>query len=702
MLFYSQGMALEDSLKFLLAIFVVVYIPGQALIWLLDLKVGRLARFHLALICGITTSTVVYKLAWILHLQVLFWIWLGVAVGLFSWRLFKHPPKRKDFHFRLTYPGIAFFVIVLLVLGVLLVDNYRNGVPQADGSVRINMHYYDGFIRNAVVREVSHSVPPQMPFASGFPLSYHYGMDLFISIFYRYFHLQVLDLIHRFALTVFFLLFVGAVFLFIQELTASVKTALLGAFLAVFSSGGFAYMATYFLGIHQWGNLFFSFYLFHFIGINSILPAAAILITAFLGIHYFLKTQKIAWLWVTAILLGFVLEFKMFLFGPVVGALLLSGGLMVLFRKDYSLWKVLGGMLVFAAPLVIFALLSNAGGPEFAFRFKFVDWIRFSLQDLNWTTLQRAWGDLIHRSIFYWKSILAVFPAVFIFFVGSFGLSLLAVPSMMKEFFSFRKVSPLRMFLVVLFAGCVIYYFGVDVSLGGRPRNVTNIYVYFIGLIILCMFWAEKVLQFCQKRKKSLQIVILTLVILLSIPNSVRLLWLKTQTPQPRIYPASFLQLSDWARSQTDPETTFVHPLRLHHACYFMDRRVVLDNSAHSFLTWHLTAEQIEARQNDIRRFFEDPRLGADVLDKYRIDYVMVFNEDGYLGNLPDPRPRFSVYVDLGTKLIRKVKRSHELEKVYENRDYVVFRVHPLAEDKRTVFVLTIQDGQYLFEKFDK
>ena len=154
----------------------------------------------------------------------------------------------------------------------------------------INTHYYDGFIRNAVVRELSHSVPPQMSFASGFPIGYHYGMDLFLSIFYRHLGLGVLDLIHRFSLTWFFLLFITSMFIFVREMSSSQGAALLAAFLAVFGSGGFAYLATYLLGIYQWGNIFYSFYFFNFAGINSILPAFAVLGTGFFALSRALKT----------------------------------------------------------------------------------------------------------------------------------------------------------------------------------------------------------------------------------------------------------------------------------------------------------------------------------------------------------------------------------------------------------------------------
>ena len=622
LIFSHFGISSWDFVKFIFGLLVVVYIPGQSLCWFAKLGVKRMEMATLAVSLGLVSSTVIYKFARILGLEWIFLGWLLLSAVYFVRFKVKNPFRKNDFNFRITSTGVVLVLILISVTLALAVDNYRNGIKQSNGSVIVNMHYYDGFIRNAVVREVSHTVPPQMPFAAGFPLSYHYGMDLFISMFYRYLDLGVLDLIHRLSITCFFWWLVAALFIFIREVFSSEKTALLGIFLITFGSGGFSYLATYLLGINQWGNLFFSFYFFHFTGINSILPAVAILASGFFCLSRFLKNQKFSWLLITAFLLALVLEYKMFFIAPITGALLLTGGLTFFLKKNSSLLKVCFWTLVFASPLIASAYLMSRGGPQFVFKLKFVDWIRFSLQNLKFITLQKSWGDLIHRGQFRLNSFLSILPVLLIYFVGSFGMSILALPSMFKELFKLKKTRSMRMFLIIFFIGCILYYFMVNMSLEGRARNVTNIYVYFVGLMVITIFWAEKVINFCD-RKRRFKFLILTAVLLLSIPNSARLLWIKNRAPQASTYPASFLEVSEWMHSNTEIESTILHPLRLPHACYFIDRRVDLDNTGHSFLTWHLSATQIQERREDINKYFQEPRWNAQFLDKYDVYYIM-------------------------------------------------------------------------------
>jgi hypothetical protein len=173
-----------DFIKFLLGLLIIVYIPGQVLYWLIRLKTCKVEMVALSLTIGMVSSTFVYKFSMILNFEVVFFLWLILTACIFVFFLIKNPLQKKDFTFRITPTGTSFLIIILLVFSVLVMDNYRNGLKKEDGSVVVNMHYYDGLRQNAVIRELSHSVPPQMPFAAGTPLAYHYGMDLFISIFY--------------------------------------------------------------------------------------------------------------------------------------------------------------------------------------------------------------------------------------------------------------------------------------------------------------------------------------------------------------------------------------------------------------------------------------------------------------------------------------------------------------------------------------
>jgi len=349
-------------------------------------------------------------------------------------------------------------------------------------------------------------------------------------------------------------------------------------------------------------------------------------------------------------------------------------------------------------PLLVFSYVTNLSGPRFTFNFQFVDWIRFSLRDLQFITLQRIWGDLVHRGIWQFRTVSVVLPVLFLFFAGSFGLNALALPKMVKDFFSLRRTPLLRMVLILFFLGCVLFYFGINVKLEGRDRNVTNIYVYFMGLIVLCLFWSEVFMRFLERRKKAIRPALLILVILFSTINSARFLWIKYQTPDPRKYTSALLETLDWINTHTEIESVLIHPLGMQNTCYFMDRRVVLDISGHSFLTWHLTSDQIRERAEDVKRFFADPRFNADVLDKYQVAYVLGSEKNPFWEDAPPEM--FSAYINMGTKQMRKVKKSHVLARVFYNQEYVVYRIQSLPEEEREIFLLEEQGEETVFKKF--
>jgi hypothetical protein len=694
------GVSILDALKFLSGLAVIVYVPGTVLCHLLRIESPRFPFVILSLSTGMLTSTVMYKLSRVLGTDAVFAAWLGLAAILFAVMLLRRPPRRSDFRFRITPIGIGFALIVALVTGMLLIDNFRNGQTREDGSLVINLHYYDGFIRNAVVRELSHSVPPQMPFASGFSLSYHYGMDLFLSLFHRGLGLSVPDLIHRFSISFFFFLFLGGAFILIRELAGSDRTAVLGTFLLVFTSGGLAYWAGLLLGVPNWGNVFYAFYLFHFLGINSILPAAAVLFIGMYAVSRACTTGRTGWAVLAALQLALVLEFKLFLIGPILASLLLAGAITWIFQRQRQLLKVLGITFILASPLILLAYLGHRNGLDYTLRIGFSDWIRFSFQDLRLTGLQKAWGDLVHRGLARPDTILAVMGGGLFFFVGSFGLNGLALPSMVKQFFSFRSCSPLRSFLISLFGGSVLYYFSINFFLGGRARNVTNIYVYFIGLMILTCFWAERIFELSRAWRRTGQAIFLIGVIGLGLPNTLRFLWTKYQTPQPTYYSAAFLEAAGWIERHSEPEATILHPLTLLHVCYVKNRRVVLDYSANSFLTYHLSAKQIQSRRQDVVRFFQDPRLNGDVLDTYGVAYILI-RSPKWMHALLAERPRkMTCYRDMGTVVVRKFRKSHELTRVFSNPEIQVYAVRPIASERRSVYVMEEVAGRRVFKPF--
>ncbi len=704
-IFFQYGLHPIDFGKFLIALLVVVYSPGQTILWLAKIKVSRLEMVTLALILGMISSTLIYRISGITKFWPLFLAWLLGLLFLFCIKLTRQPPKFRDFSITLRWKGVVFLLIALSIFFILMVDNYRNGIVQENGSLSLNMHYLDGFIRNAVARELSHSIPPQMPFAAGYPLSYHYGMDLFVSIFYKHLDIGVTHLFHRLIMTFYFALLLMAVFTFSKRWMGSEKAAFFSEFMVVFASGGFGFLGGLLSDYAPyWGKLFYSFYLLDLLSLNSFLPSLSILVAGLFCFMMYLERRKVSWMILASFMFSIIIDYKMTFIAPILGALILTGLLFLWRFKETAPLKVLAVTLIMTAPLFVLAYLHNQGGPQYTPRINFNNWIIFPLVDLKLKFLARAWGDLIQHTKLTPTNLLLFFPILFGFFVGSFGLSFLALPRMFKKLFTFEKSEVLKVFLIFVFCGGLIYFFFFNPSLDGQSKNWTNIYVYYLSVFVLLLFWSETFMSFLKNKKRGIGIMLSLSVIFLSVPNDIHFLWAKVCHPQKMIIDESFLETCRWLTENSEEDAVIIHSQATYYVCYYADRRVVLDQSPHSYLNFHLTAKQIGERQKEIKRFFEDPILNADVLTKYNVSQLWAKKDRDLKGIKTDDFKRIDCFFFFGGEKIKKYLRSHTLYLAFERQDYSIYNIKTYKKEDQEVYVMN-EKGQLkrfteFFEKY--
>lgn len=603
----------------------MILIPGTVLFNWLKLKTTFLTAISLILSLGFVSTIILAKFSRWLKIEVIFFCWLAFTFIRFWPLLLKGRLEFIEVRFSRPFLFGIFFLFLSFFI-ILLIDNFPNGRLLPSGDLALRMRFYDGFLRIAVTHELSHSFPPQLPFAAGYPLNYHYGMDLFFSLFVRYGHLNVFDVNHRLGLTFLaFLLFLNLI-VFLRSFLRADSLTLFGTFYLIFGSGGLAYIFCSLFQAPFTGNIFLNFYFHDLISLNSLLPALAIFFVALTCFDEYEKEGRTGWLIAASLFLATLFEFKVFLIVPVATSLLSATGWQFIIHKKKNLipLTILTGL--FSLPLFLTALLSSKNFMGYRFTLKPIDWITHVLRELHLTRWSKIWSAFISGNPNGLYAFIIILVIIIIYLIGAFGLTLLAWPRVLKAIF---ESSGLQSFLSCFSLISVAYFFFFNWSLGRLSRNLLNIYVFYAGLIGLSLFFLLNLREFLSKYNPFKKVIILTLLCLLSIPNTGFYLASRIKRPETRIFSHSFVAAANWVQKNIEPEAIILHPTDMRYICYLAGRRVVLDNSIHSYLDFHLPRVKIRERIADVDRFFHDPENNLDVLLKYEVNYIWIDKERG-------------------------------------------------------------------------
>ncbi len=621
-IFHAYGVPYNHYLLFLFLCLTLIVFPGLAIVDWLKIYPRNLLLVSQVFSVGLISAVLIAKFSRWLKAEFLLFLWVVCCFLWFLWTLVRRQRKPAPSQLPLTRALMGVFSLLFLAFFlILLVDNFSNGVNLPSGDLALRMRFYDGFLRIACVRELSHSLPPQTPFAAGTPLRYHYGMDLFFSLFVRYGGLDVFDISHRLGLTFLAGLFILNLFLFLKALLRSNSLTIFSAFYLLFGSGGLAYFFSWLFHAPFTGNIFFNFYFHDLLSLNSLLPSLALLFSGLLALHYYEKERKRGWLVLASLFLASLFEFKVFLIIPMAGGLFLATVSQAVWLKRKHLLPVTCLTAVFSLPLVLTALLGSQRALGYSFRLGPVDWVSHVLRELRLSSWLEVWSSIVSGHPENLTSYLIASASILIFLLGAFGLNLWAIPLAIK---SLVDPSGVKSFLSGFFLVSMANFFGVSLFLGRLPRNLLNIYVFYAGLICLGIFFCLQLESKLINRKPAKKIIILILLGLLVGPNTVIYLVSRTKQPETRLFSRQFLEAAAWVEKNTPATAVIIHPSDLRYICYFAGRRVVLDNSVHSYLPFHLPRPIISQRLADIDRFFRDPENNVDVLLKYQVSFVWV------------------------------------------------------------------------------
>lgn len=467
-------------------------------------------------------------------LGVVFFVLLAVFLGLVNLRGLMLPVLIISdivlvfkFKQKLLIPFRVFakykFLLFLIITGILIqgMINIPSGYLYQDGLNFWSSQGHDGLWHVASMEEISKTFPPQNPGFSGESLyNYHYLVDVLMGEFFRIFpFFSSLDLYFRFFPVLFSFMIGISVFSFAVKWQNNHKIGYLALFF-IYLVGSFGYIPNYLRG----GGILGGETIFWAAQQNTILgnPPHAIshaLFPAFLlSILYFFKYRSKDFFFIT------------FLIGCILAGFKVSGGLVLLigvgcaglidiiFNRRFSTF-----LLAFFLGLSNFITIQSMTRGASSF-LMFLPWwfVRTTIVDrLGWMNLefQREHYLAQHTWHAYLRVVQVEAIAFFIFLFGNMGMRILGFFEIIKRFV-FERKEAFKNPIDVLLLGAAFTGFIIPMLFVQRGLIYNNIQFMQYFLLIAGFYGAitvYKLLVFV--RKRIFQVVIMTFIIILSVPT---------------------------------------------------------------------------------------------------------------------------------------------------------------------------------------
>jgi hypothetical protein len=221
--------------QFVLSAFFLIYLPGRLILGAARVHLKPLEDLSLALVLGMTVSSLLYYVCALLRIEVAFFVWPTVCALVYAYR--RKNTWRRLWKGRFTVGASHLFLVLVLVVCLIplfaLPMYYRNLALLPQERMSFLRKPNDAIFHLSISQELTHSIPPQAPFLAGRPLGYHNGMDLLVAMLARTAGLSVLDLTVRFVPTLLLVVTILAVFSFSRMWLASGSWAALCTFLVM-------------------------------------------------------------------------------------------------------------------------------------------------------------------------------------------------------------------------------------------------------------------------------------------------------------------------------------------------------------------------------------------------------------------------------------------------------------------------------------
>lgn len=511
----SIGSLSLNVVKFLLFVILVFFIPGFLIIRLLKQE-SRILNVFLSVCSGFVGLVLISFGAGYLKTPWLIYIYVAISLIVFiRGRFFQNFSFKKE---NLSTIQSSMVFIILILFGTLFQSlvMIRSGWVYDFGVGFWGPTGHDGIWHQALVNQLIKQVPPSSPILAGEILKdYHYFFDLLVAITFKLTQIPVLDLLYRFY-PILFSLFLGVGTVCLLAKITKNKLVIFISLYFVYFAGSFGWIVTYLRDKSFSGES--AFWVNQPVSMNLNPPfviSLLIMIAIILLVSIFRVSRNIWAAVLLVLLIGPLIEFKIYAGVVVLGGLLLVGLLEVLRNRNFDYLKIFIASFVFSA-LMFLSQNKEASGILIWSPFWFIHSMIDSPDRVGWNKLSLA------RPVYFargeWLKFVGVeVLSLIMFIIGNLGfrvLSILGAESGIK-----KKLWQVPEYFLMFLIGIISLIIPIFLIQKGNSWNTIQFMYYLIYLG--GVFAGFGLVSIFNKLPKILGFVILGLILLLTPINGV-------------------------------------------------------------------------------------------------------------------------------------------------------------------------------------
>ncbi|MFN0070777.1 MAG: hypothetical protein ACKVVP_04720 [Chloroflexota bacterium] len=516
--------------RFLIAAFVLIYVPGQCVLRRFGSELPQLENLLLSVILGMVTSSVIYAMCTATHVQPLFLAWPSVTSAALLWET----RRRWDpwLHGQLQVSG-AHLALALVLVATLapLVINPRfltNFDLDPEGVLQIRSQILDALLHLSVVHELSHSFPPSAQFLSGVPLAYHVGSDIVPALLIKMGGAHHLDVMFRYIPAVYLGLLILATFTAARRWLGSAYGGVLVAMLVALGEDfsfipGILRMSTGYWSVQYFeAPSTFSFYTF-----NPMLLAVTVFFSALLTLQYWWTTRHASWFLITALLLALLIQLKIFLLPHIIVSLAAVGIVAFARWRDGRLLALVACTLAIAIPLYLVTLGQSESAERQLVRLFPFQYLDIMLREfgLGGSTIGTSVKSLYFDAEVTISTVLwTVGVALPVYLIGAFGWRMIGASLLLRSLWPTRETQLRAVAAVFVLTGAAVTLL-FSVSAAGIPaRETYNNAIWFIvaSKHMAWLFAVEWIVTRARASTMSGRYLLVLITLCLSLPSTIQ------------------------------------------------------------------------------------------------------------------------------------------------------------------------------------